>query len=99
MSNSLDELIAEIDKMLPRYGILELYKGTDAPSGTAEKTLAAFIVATLHDLCDERSTREANAQRLATAFGIASSELAQLEKQLQRTSRNPEPNKGHSRSA
>ena len=99
MSNSLDELVAEIDKMFPRYGIAEIYKGTDVPSGTAEKALAAFIVAMLHDLCDERSTREANARRLATAFGVASYELAQLEKQLQRASRNPESSKGHSRSA
>ena len=98
MSSSLDELIAEIDKMLPRYKIGEMYKGTDAPLGTAQKALAAFIVAMLHDLCDERSTREANAQRLATAFGVASYELAQLEKQLQRASRNPESSKGHSRS-
>jgi hypothetical protein len=87
MSKSIDDFVAEIDKVFPGHGILKTHERMNSRSVSAENALAAFVVATVYDLYDETSPEASNVKRLATALELASYELAKLEEQLQQTSR------------
>lgn len=87
MSKSIDDFVADIDKVFPGHGILRAHERMSSRSGRAESALAAFVVATVYDLYDETSPEASNVKRLATALELAAYELAKLEEQLQQTSR------------
>ena len=96
MSKPIDDLIAELDDMLPGNGILTAHQQMNVGSGSAESVFAAFVIATVRDLCDDGSLDAPTARRLA-AFGLAAYELMKLEKRLEETARDMETGGGHSR--
>jgi hypothetical protein len=91
MSVSLDDLIAEIDQVIPGNGILRTHQRLGTSVGSAENPLAVFILTMVRDLYDEDSSEVANMERLATAVGLASYELEKLEKQLHQASQKQAP--------
>lgn len=95
----LDDLVAEIDSMIPGNGIVRIYERTKAPSESAEHALAAFIIAMVRDLWDEGSTKVENMKRLATAVGFAVYELEKLEERLEKAAQDLDSSRNLPRSA